>query len=384
MYTADAWVLPAGSMSGASEGFVLQREPFDLGAIGDDEVLVEPLLGSWEANIDHALARSPIDVCSSRREKKVVLGNLGVVRVLRPGRAVSTLREGQLCLLLPFGKLDRHGYAELAYAYDAPGTIGLLAKRSKIPARVLLPIPADTVYSLPQWATYGRYFTAWDNWRKAYGCWRTQIPHDDPADHLVFGWGGGVTFAELLLAKEQGFRVAMAAGSDVRVGFLRKHGIEPVDRREFPDLAVATRRDTDPEYPARHRASMKGFLARIAELSGGGGAAVIIDNIGAPVFPATLKALSRQGVIATCGWKAGMRMTTLRGAECISRHIHVHTHVWNIGDSPYIRDLQERTGWIPPEDATALYGFDRVPDLYADYAAGRIDSYFPLYQVNPI
>ncbi|MFI9504552.1 zinc-binding dehydrogenase [Nocardia sp. NPDC052566] len=365
-----------------SDGFALRREPFDLGALGDEEVLVEPLLGSWEANIDHALARSPIDVCSSRREKKVVLGNLGVVRVLEPGRAVTTLREGDLCLLMPFGKCDRYGYAELAYAYDAPGTIGLLAKRSKIPARVLLPMPEDTPYSLRQWATYGRYFTAWDNWRKAFGCWRTQIPDDDPADHLVFGWGGGVSFAELLLAKEAGFKVAMAVGSDARIEFLRKHGIEPVDRRTFPDLAVPDKRD--PGFPARHRASMREFLTRIGELSGGAGAAIIVDNIGAPVFAATLKALGRQGVIATCGWKAGMRMTTLRGAECISRHIHVHTHVWNLGDSPRIRDLQEGAGWIPPEDATVVYDFDDVPNLYADYAAGRVESYFPLYQVNPL
>jgi hypothetical protein len=68
------------------------------------------------------------------------------------------------------------------------------ARRTKI-ASELLPLPHDTAYTLPQWAAYGRYFTAWDNWRVAYDCWRAQLEDEDPADHLVMGWGGGTTLA---------------------------------------------------------------------------------------------------------------------------------------------------------------------------------------------
>ncbi|MFG2957366.1 zinc-binding alcohol dehydrogenase family protein [Streptomyces sp. NPDC048291] len=348
---------------------------------------MEPILGSWEANMDHALARSPIDVCSSRGEDAVVLGNLGVVRVLKvhPESRHARVGEGDLCLLLPFGKLDRFDYAELAYAYDCPRTIGLLARHSKMDVRLLLPIPEATAHSLPQWAAYGRYFTAWDNWSKAYGCWRTQVADDDPANHLVFGWGGGVAFAELMLAKRAGFRVAMAAGSDERVAFLHDHGITPVDRRRFPDLSLPTRQErSDRDRHRRRRASVAAFIDTVKDLSDGHGVAIFVDNIGEPLYDVTLNALAREGVVATCGWKAGMRLSHLRGAESIARHIHVNTHVWRLPDSPRIRDFMEADGWMTPEGSTVVYDFDRVPDLADDYANGKIGSYFPMYRVNPL
>ncbi|RFS86627.1 zinc-binding alcohol dehydrogenase family protein [Actinomadura spongiicola] len=386
MRTTDAWVLHAGSGGDGGArpaGEVLSRETFALGDPRDGEVLVEPLYGSWEANLDHALARSPIDVCRARGEDSVVIGNLGVVRVLRPGSSPGArrLREGDVCMVMPFGKCDRHGYAELVYAYDMPGTVGLLAKRTRIDAEILLPVPEGSAHSLPQWAAYARYFTAWDNWRTALRCWQAQLPDADPAEHLVFGWGGGVTFAELLLARRAGFRVAMTASTDERLAMLREHGITPVDRRLFPHLA----RPAEPAGDmSRHRVSEKEFLRIIGELSGGAGAAVFIDNIGAPLYRATLKALARQGVLTTCGWKQGMSTTTLRAAECIRRHLHVHTHVWRLQDSAEIRDLQEETGWIADIDPAAVYPFDEVPRLADDYAAGRLSTYFPLFQINPV
>ncbi|MCZ4511391.1 zinc-binding alcohol dehydrogenase family protein [Streptomyces sp. ActVer] len=377
-------------MTGRHDGGVggaLRRDRFTFGPLEEGEALVEPILGSWEANMDHALARSPIDVCSSRGEDTVVLGNLGVVRVLdvNAGSRDVRVREGDLCLLLPFGRLDRFDYAELAYAYDCPGTIGLLAKRSKMDVRLLLPVPDGTAYSLPQWATYGRYFTAWDNWQKAYGCWRTQVADDDPANHLVFGWGGGVAFAELTLAKRAGFRVAMAAGSDERVAFLQENGITPVDRRRFPGLSLPNRQErADRDWHQRRRASVEDFHGLVNELSDGHGVAIFVDNIGEPLYDVTLAALAREGVVTTCGWKAGMRLSQLRGAECISRHIHVNTHVWRLPDSPGIRDFQETEGWIAPKGSDVIYDFDRVPELADDYASGRIGSYFPMYRVNPL
>lgn len=368
-------------------GDALRRDRFAFGPLEEGEALVEPILASWEANMDHALARSPIDVCSSRGEDAVVLGNLGVVRVLKVhagGRDVR-VREGDLCLLMPFGRLDRFGYCELAYAYDCPDTIGLLAKQTKMDARLLLPLPDGTPYSLTQWATYGRYFTAWDNWRKAYGCWRTQIADDDPANHLVFGWGGGVAFAELMLAKRAGFRVAMTAGSDERVAFLRENGIIAVDRRRFPALSLPTREErADRERHRLRRKSVEDFLGLVRELSDGHGVAIFVDNIGEPLYDVTLTALAREGVVTTCGWKAGMRLSHLRGAESISRHLHVNTHVWRMPDSPGIRDFQETEGWIAPDGSHVIYDFDRVPELADDYANGRIGSYFPMYRVNPL
>jgi NADPH:quinone reductase-like Zn-dependent oxidoreductase len=384
----DAWVLhpePLTDGAAASMRDALSRENFSLPELADDEAMVEPLYGSWEANVDHALSRQPIDVCRARNEDPVVVGNLGVVRVLRPGRAATSCKEGDICMVMPFGVRDRHGYAELVYAYDAPGTTGILAKRTKLKADLLLPIPEHTRYSLPQWAAYARYFTAWDNWRVAYGCWRTQM-EDQPSEHeLVFGWGGGVVFAELLLAQRAGFRVAMTSSTDTRLSYLRAHGIIAVDRRQFPDLRYDPgAASDDPDYLRRYRASEKKFIKQIDDLSEGAGAAIIIDNIGAPLYKATLKALGREGVLTTVGWKQGMRTLNLRASECIKRHLHVNTHVWRYGDSAIIRDYQESTGWLPEIDPGAIYDFDEIPQLARDYAAGKLSTYFPLFRVNPV
>ena len=384
----DAWVLhPGAQANGTSPPArgTLCRQDFTLPALADDEVLVEPLFVSWEANIDHALSRQPIDVCRARGEDPVILANLGVVRVLRSGSPAAAVKEGDLCLVMPFGKRDRHGYAELAYAYDAPHTTGLFAKRTQLPADLLIPIPEPTSYSLPQWAAIGRYFTAWDNWRVAHGCWLTQMAGQDPAGQLVFGWGGGVTFAELQLARRAGFRVAMTASTDRRLADLARNGIIGVDRRLLPDLcyAPAAARD-DPGYRGRYRAAEAKFLGIIDELSDGTGVAIFVDNIGAPMYKATAKSLSRQGVLAACGWKQGMRIDTLRANDCINRHLYVHTHLWRYGDSPLIRDFQEKTGWIPEISSSAIYDFDEIPQLADDYAAGKIETYFPLFRVNPV
>ena len=74
-------------------------EKFQLPDMGPSHVLVEPIIGCWEANMAHALARKPIDICRERGEEKVVLGNSGVVRVVKVGAAVTTARVGDVCMV---------------------------------------------------------------------------------------------------------------------------------------------------------------------------------------------------------------------------------------------------------------------------------------------
>ncbi len=180
--TTDAWVLhagPARQESGEAVPGELVREEFSFPDITENEVLVAPLYGSWEANMSHALERTPVDVCRQRGEDRMVIGNFGVVRVERTGEAVTRVKEGDLCLIQAFARTDEDGYVKLVHAYDAPGTTGVLARRTKIGEHLLLPLPKDTRYSLQQWAaSYGRYWTAWDNWKVAHACWRSQVRTD--------------------------------------------------------------------------------------------------------------------------------------------------------------------------------------------------------------
>ena len=79
--------------------------------------------------MSHALERRPIDICRQRGEDKVILGNAGVVRALKVHSSVATVKEGDLCLVFCNGVADRFGFPEQILAYDAPGSMGVLAKR---------------------------------------------------------------------------------------------------------------------------------------------------------------------------------------------------------------------------------------------------------------
>lgn len=381
MITTEAWVLHRGPSK--REPGELKREAYSFPSITECEVLAEPIYGCWEGNMTHALQRDPIDICRHRGEQKVVLGNAGVVRILKSGTAVTTVKEGDLCQLISVGVWDKSGYPLKILAYDAPNTMGVLAKQIKLHEQQVFPIFKNTKHSLQQWAAFPiRYATAWDNWKVAFGCWRLQMSDDDCPTPYVWGWGGGVALGELALAKHFGCRTAMIASNDERLEKIEKMGITPIDRRQFIDLNFDEKRfKSDLAYRRRYMRAEMTFLDMVKKHTGGSGVSIFIDNIGGPVFRATLKALGRQGVITTAGWKEGMSLSITRGSECINRHIHVHTH--GARNSQAAMHFAEETGWLPPVDDN-VYSWDEIPQLAHDYAAGKISSYFPIFQVNSL
>jgi NADPH:quinone reductase-like Zn-dependent oxidoreductase len=401
MLNTEAWVLhegplpaksdrpqpPRGSEAGVSDD-AFRLETFEFPEPTGDDCLVEPLYGCWEGNFSHAIARVPVDICRQRGERKVVLGNSGVVRVLRPGPEVKGLREGDVCLLVGTHIKDRYGYMTMAYAYDAPNTMGLLARRSSVPARALMPVPRDSRFTLPQWAAFNlRYLTAWSNHRVAYGAWRLHVPEKlFPEGFPVWAWGGGVAFAQLTLARiKDSARCVLITSLQARRALAERAGLETVDRSTYPDLSFhASRYDADPEYAARYRDCEKRFVQEVHARTDGEGAAIFIDNIGTPVFRATLKALAREGVVTTCGWKKGMRLELLRAMECIARHTFIHTHYATRPEAEdAVRFACER-GWMVPQDALGkIWEWNEVAKLAAGHLTGAIESYFPVYRVNP-
>ncbi|WP_177326020.1 zinc-binding dehydrogenase [Nannocystis exedens] len=359
-------------------------EKFSFPAPAGDELLVEPLFGSWEGNMTHSLQRRPIDICSQRRERRVVIGNGSVLRVLRAGADVRGIHEGDVGILYGGHVQDEFGYTVLVQGYDAPGTVGVLAKRTKIAARNFLPLPLESRHRLEQWAAFSvRYLTAWSNYRVALGAYRLQVEeHQDPAP-FVLGWGGGSTLAALDLARRAGCRAAMVTGSPQRLAELERGEIAGIDRRAFADIEFdEARYSADPAYRDAYRASEQAFLATVRAWTGGRGAAIVFDYIGAPVFRASVKALGRQGVLATAGWLLGMQMTLNRAIECIGRHVHVHSHYIRHGDSPVAMHYAEREGWML--QVSEIYPWEEIDRLARDAAAGRLRSYFPVYRVNPV
>lgn len=388
MITTEAWVIHQGAEVRGARGrepAELRREIYSFPDITEREVLAEPLYGCWEGNMTHALMREPVDVCRQRGEEKVVIGNAGVVRVLKAGGAVAALREGDLCLIFCNGISDELGYPEKIFAYDAPATVGVLAKRLKLHEEQLIPIPRGTKFSLPQWAAFSlRYITAWANWKVAYGCWRLHYPAEGGAGPSVWGWGGGVTLAELTLAKLRGCRCAMISSCDERLKLIGGAGILPIDRRPFSGLNFdPVKYRSDPAYKKTYAAAEELFLDVVKEKTCGSGVSIFIDFIGLPVFRATLKALSRPGVITTAGWKQGMHLSTIRAVECMSWHTHVHTHYARYPEGVEAVRFAEEAGWLP-RAGDEVYGWDRIPELAREHAAGKVATYFPIFQVNPL
>jgi NADPH:quinone reductase-like Zn-dependent oxidoreductase len=360
--STEAWVLHRGEESGTPGQLV--RETFTFPGIGAEEVLARPLYGCWEGNMDHAVRRVPVDVCAMRNEDRVVLGNAGVVQVVNTGSAVTTVREGDVCIVFCNGTPDAHGDPTSILGYDAPASMGVLAKTMKLHEGQLISIPQRSPFKLEQWAAFSlRYVTAWANWQVAWGCFQTQMREVPPEDVFVCGWGGGVSLAELLLAKAMGCRVAMLASTPKRLSLLRELGVETIDRSAFGE---ATFEDD--------------FLAAIRERTGGEGVSIFIDNIGAH-YRSTLKALARQGVIATSGWKRNMSFSTSRAMECIGRHIHVFTHYARYPEGLAAVEFALERAWMAPAFGH-VYAWDDIPRLAQDYATGLIDDYFPIYSVN--
>jgi NADPH:quinone reductase-like Zn-dependent oxidoreductase len=376
----EAWVLHRGGGNGDQPAPArLALEEFCFPPPDDDEALVEPLIGCWEANMGHALERRPVDICAQRDEPRVVIGNAGVVRVLRPGRNLAGLREGDLCLVFCNGVWDEHGYPRKIFGYDAPGSVGLLARRTKLHRRQLIRLPPGSRHGLAQWAAFSlRFITAWANWKVAWGAWRLQAPGGSAP--FVWGWGGGVTLAELQLARRDGCETAMVASHEERLELIRSAGIHAVDRRRFPDL------DYDPAADGaereRYLVSERRFLAAAAAHTGGRGVSIFIDYIGRPVFRATLKALGRPAIVTTAGWKCGMDLSLVRALECMHWHTHVHTHYARYDEGLEAVQASESTGWAPPPPRR-VWEWEQIPALARTYAAGEAAEMFPVYRVNP-
>lgn len=384
--TTEAWVLHAAQSNGrhAPPPAQLRRESFTFDGISADEVLAEPLYGCWEGNMGHALERQPIDICKHRHEPKVVIGNAGVVRVLRTGDNVTTVREGDMCIIFCNAVWDKYGYPIKILGYDAPQTMGVLAKQMKLHQCCLIPIPKNTRFSLAQWAAFSlRCVTAWANWHVTLSCFRAQLPHVPPEEIHVWGWGGGVSLAELDLATRLGYQTAMVASSDERLALIASLGIRPIDRREFIDLNFDEQKyQTDRAYKSRYIQAERRFLEIVGRETNGDGVSIFIDNVGETVYRATLKALSRQGVITTCGWKEGMYLSVLRAIEAIERHTHVHTHYARYSEGVEAVAMAEKLGWMTPPVEDKIYGWDEISQLSADYEARRVDSYFPIFAIN--
>src|SRR5690606_27029083 len=223
---------------------------------------------------------------------RVILGNAGVLRVVKVGSQVTHVHPGQDAILFGNSGRDRFGYPSKMFGYDAAGTMGCLARRIKLKGRELIPVPKDSRHSLQQWAAFSvRYITAWSNWRLALGTFRLQVGYEEFPVPNVWGWGGGTTLAELDLARREGCRTVMLSGNAQRLAEIEACGITAVDRSRFGHLAFDEKRyATEGAYRRSYNEAEGKFLAEVKKRTDDEMVQVFVDHIGASVQRASLKA----------------------------------------------------------------------------------------------
>jgi putative PIG3 family NAD(P)H quinone oxidoreductase len=135
----------------------------------------------------------------------------------------------------------------------------------------------------------------------ALGAERASNAADAPAAPcaLVHGGGGGVGTAAIQLLREAGIRCLVTVGSEEK-------------GRRCLALGAAAAIDYRSED----------FAARVAELTGGGGADVILDHIGARYLASNLRALAVGGRLVLIGLMGGARGEIALG-ELLDRRLSV-------------------------------------------------------------
>src|SRR5436305_14511982 len=119
----------------------------------------------------------------------------------------------------------------------------------------------------------------------------------------------------------------MISSQEERLQFMQKMGITPVDRRLFSALDFDEEKyRSDSAYKRRYQEAEKVLLSLVQGHTNRQGASIFIENIGIPVFRATVKALARQGVLTTSVWKSELNLLFIRDIECINPHVHNNTH----------------------------------------------------------
>jgi NADPH:quinone reductase-like Zn-dependent oxidoreductase len=364
MISTEAYVITSGP---ARSEAVFKLGQFRFDPPNDTELLVRPIYGCWEGNMGHALTSIPVDICRVRGESGVVLGNAGVFQVEKVGQQVEGWGEGDFGMVCCVGDVDDFGYPKTIFGYDARNTIGLLARKTKLRPDQAIRISPDSKYSLKQWAAFSlRYITAWSNWHTAFKCWSAQSA-DKPTEHcIVFGWGGGVSFAEVTLARLYGCRAYMMTSRPKCKALLESAGVTAVERPEGGSAQLETT-----------------LMETMEDLTEGRRVDILIDNLGL-FYRTSMRLLSRRGVITTSGWKFESTFPVLRPQECINRHVHVYTHYACYSEGVAAMKFAEQAGWMPPIDDEVIWAWEDVPRLADDYARGSLSSLFPIYAVNEV
>ncbi|MEU3958377.1 NAD(P)H-quinone oxidoreductase [Streptomyces buecherae] len=208
---------------------------------------------------------------------------------------------------------------------------GGYAEKVAVPSGQVLPVPAGmdvvTAAALPEVVS-----TVWSN--------VFMISHLRPGETLlVHGGSSGIGTMAIQLAKAVGATVAVTAGSERKLAACAELGAD----------VLINYREQD-------------FVTELRAATGGAGADVILDIVGAKYLDANVRALAINGRLAIIGLQGGVKgelnlgtllgkrgavtATSLRGrplAEKASIVAAVREHVWPLIESGRVRAVVDRT-----------------------------------------
>ncbi|MEV6191012.1 NAD(P)H-quinone oxidoreductase [Streptomyces sp. NPDC051920] len=214
---------------------------------------------------------------------------------------------------------------------------GGYAQKVAVPAGQLLPVPAGLelrqAAALPEVTC-----TVWSN--------VFMVAHLRPGETLlVHGGSSGIGTMAIQLAKAVGAKVAVTAGTKEKLDFCAELGAD----------ILINYREQD-------------FVEEIRQATGGAGADVILDNMGAKYLDRNVRALAVNGRLAIIGMQGGVTAelniaalltkraaisaTSLRArplGEKAAIVAAVREHVWPLLDSGHVRPVVDRE--LPMSDA---------------------------------
>ncbi|WP_329253876.1 NAD(P)H-quinone oxidoreductase [Streptomyces sp. NBC_01478] len=218
---------------------------------------------------------------------------------------------------------------------------GGYAEKVAVPAGQLLPVPAGV--DLKQAAALPEVVcTVWSN--------VFMVAHLRPAETLlVHGGSSGIGTMAIQLAKAVGAKVAVTAGTKEKLDYCAELGAD----------ILINYREQD-------------FVAEIAQATGGAGADVILDNMGAKYLDRNVQALAVNGRLAIIGLQGGIKAelniaallgkraaisaTSLRArplGEKAAIVAAVREHVWPLIEAGQIRPVVDRE--LPMSEAGAAH-----------------------------
>jgi NADPH:quinone reductase-like Zn-dependent oxidoreductase len=155
---------------------------------------------------------------------------------------------------------------------------GFFAQYQAVPARNLLPLPAHVDYATAAAASLV-FVTAWHSLIKRGGLRAGE-------DILIVGAAGGVNTAAIQIARLAGARTIYVVGSsEAKLDLARRLGADVTINRNNEDWTREVFRATNRQ-----------------------GVDVVVDNVGAPTYMASLRALKRGGRLLTVGNTGGAKL----------------------------------------------------------------------------